>query len=533
MAGTPLILSNSIFSPCPSDVSIPKRDIQSESIFHGAFSEGISSTLFDLEELHMDNSPLPHKPSFLELRHHDNVNMAFESGDDKDVAMESATPTDTEKKSYDSKILDNSRFSLPPEPSSLSEVSISSYFTCPKGSLAQPQNVIPTKKLHLKSSRSPSTTSLINSKPTLSWIPVKELGSTPCGPSKATIYNSFDSSAPQTLISNEEQHRQSRTTPSHYTSPSSWAMPSFRGGELAGFDSPTIKHFIPKAAPTFPRNCKVRRTHSMYEHPEYLLADGMKASELTKDVAAVVGSPSTPQQETISILNMPNCPIKTLTVKEDQFKRIDRDTLCEIMDGLYSKIYDKFMIIDCRFEYEYDGGHIQGAININNKERLEKVLLSQSLPNEKVLLIFHCEYSAHRGPRMAMHLRNLDRQRNINRYPYLDYPDIAILSGGYSQFFSEYHSRCFPQKYVGMNDTSYQLACEKEMSRFKRDMRFTRTQSFTFPISRNESSLGLESSPLVNASKSYSCLEFSNIHPGQTTPTCNQFRRLGVKGYVR
>jgi len=29
------------------------------------------------------------------------------------------------------------------------------------------------------------------------------------------------------------------------------------------------------------------------------------------------------------------------------------------------------LIIDCRFDYEYNGGHIEGAINLNTPEQME------------------------------------------------------------------------------------------------------------------------------------------------------------------
>lgn len=239
----------------------------------------------------------------------------------------------------------------------------------------------------------------------------------------------------------------------------SWAMPSFG----------------PTHTPVFPRHVKVRRTQSMFEHPEDVIAAAAKeASDM-----------SSPADACQSVLAKDNCPIKSYAVAQDPFRRISRDTLCEILDNRHvGSVYDRHVVVDCRFEYEYEGGHIDGAININCKEGLEQVLIasasaSENSGSEKVLLVFHCEYSAHRGPRMAMQLRNLDRQANMNRYPYLHYPDIAILDGGYSSFFETCHARCFPPRYVEMNDSLYADRCEREMEKFRRAMRFSRTQSFT------------------------------------------------------
>lgn len=85
--------------------------------------------------------------------------------------------------------------------------------------------------------------------------------------------------------------------------------------------------------------------------------------------------------------------------KDDTLRRIDKATLCKVMDGEYKGKYDELMVVDCRFEYEYEGGHISGAVNVNSTESLEKIFFH--IPRtEKLLIIFHCEFSAHRAPRM-------------------------------------------------------------------------------------------------------------------------------------
>uniref|UniRef100_A0A060T479 M-phase inducer phosphatase n=1 Tax=Blastobotrys adeninivorans TaxID=409370 RepID=A0A060T479_BLAAD len=197
------------------------------------------------------------------------------------------------------------------------------------------------------------------------------------------------------------------------------------------------------------RPSKFRRTQSMFEN-----------------AAEVVASPDQADQ-------MDDGPVdlgfRTFSANGDPFPRIDRDTLCELMDGRYG--YDRVLVIDCRFEYEYSGGHIDGAININSKDSLEQVLLKETpAPGSKTLLVFHCEYSAHRGPRMAMHLRSLDRSINAHRYPALHYPHLVVLAGGYSQFFQAFRNRCVPQCYVEMNDEQHRVACEREMSKFRKNM---------------------------------------------------------------
>lgn len=59
-------------------------------------------------------------------------------------------------------------------------------------------------------------------------------------------------------------------------------------------------------------------------------------------------------------------------------------------------------------------------------------------PGTPPILIFHCEFSQQRGPRVLRTLRNLDRKLNMDRYPGLFYPYIYVLEGGYHKFHSEF-----------------------------------------------------------------------------------------------
>jgi M-phase inducer tyrosine phosphatase len=84
--------------------------------------------------------------------------------------------------------------------------------------------------------------------------------------------------------------------------------------------------------------------------------------------------------------------------RPDCLPRVAKETLIDILDGKYSHLYDHTIIVDCRFEYEYEGGHIEGAVNYNDKELLAKKLFGSTTLN--TLIILHCEYSAHRAPIM-------------------------------------------------------------------------------------------------------------------------------------
>ncbi len=123
------------------------------------------------------------------------------------------------------------------------------------------------------------------------------------------------------------------------------------------------------------------------------------------------------------------------TIAQDEsnnLPRITKETLIEVLDGKFNHIYEKYVIIDCRFEYEFKGGHIDGAVNFNDKEQLSSQLFDVE-PTSKALLIFHCEYSAHRAPIMAKFIRNKDRTANAEHYPRLTYPETYILDNATKQ----------------------------------------------------------------------------------------------------
>ncbi|KAF3941492.1 hypothetical protein ABW19_dt0200027 [Dactylella cylindrospora] len=230
------------------------------------------------------------------------------------------------------------------------------------------------------------------------------------------------------------------------------------------------------------RKMACRRTMSMFNNAEEVISPKVKA-----EPKFCAQSPSQVAARESQIL-------PCFSNNKDTLKRISRDTMVDVLDGKYSGKYDQMKVIDCRFEYEFKGGHIAGAININTLEDVDKVLFSMGsetkVETKKTLLILHCEYSAHRAPRIANHLRARDRQLNMHRYPELHYPEIYILDGGYSGFFTDHKDRCEPQCYVEMDDSRHKVLCERELGKFRRNTKFGRAQSYTFgagPLANKDS----------------------------------------------
>ena len=138
----------------------------------------------------------------------------------------------------------------------------------------------------------------------------------------------------------------------------------------------------------------------------------------------------------------------------DAIKRISPDTLVDLLEGKYCGIYEQVHVIDCRYPYEYEGGHIPSAINVNSPDVIEKLLLAE--PKQNTLIVFHCEFSSERAPRMALHVRNLDRQMNKTNYPSLYYPEMYILDGGYKNYWQQHGDKCEPtNSYLPMRNPQY------------------------------------------------------------------------------
>ncbi|KAI2619263.1 hypothetical protein GGR54DRAFT_136382 [Hypoxylon sp. NC1633] len=221
---------------------------------------------------------------------------------------------------------------------------------------------------------------------------------------------------------------------------------------------------------TRPRR-QYRRSLSMFDNP----GDVMKAS--TEEVA-----PQSTLQAVIDVEESqdPMLPHFFPDGESDNIPRISKATFVDVLDGKFNDFYTQKMIIDCRFEYEYDGGHIMAAVNYNDKELLAKHLFENPMQG-KTLLIFHCEYSACRAPMMARHIRSSDRTVNAEVYPKLTYPEVYILDGGYSEFFTECRDRCHPQAYVEMGAEEHANTCEREMGKLQQKRKgLGRAKTFAF-----------------------------------------------------
>ncbi|XP_022127108.2 M-phase inducer phosphatase [Pieris rapae] len=147
-------------------------------------------------------------------------------------------------------------------------------------------------------------------------------------------------------------------------------------------------------------------------------------------------------------------------------KSISGDTLASLIRGEYSDSIDDFQVIDCRYPYEFEGGHILGAVNMSTAEQvLELMNAPPSRDTQKRrILVFHCEFSLERGPKLSRFLRSSDRAKNQENYPNLHYPEIYLLHAGYRSFFKNYPELCSPNGYTAMLDPKHRHLLRKHRS---------------------------------------------------------------------
>lgn len=147
----------------------------------------------------------------------------------------------------------------------------------------------------------------------------------------------------------------------------------------------------------------------------------------------------------------------TTTIKHTDLSVITPNTFKKLLDGEYDQEIAKLIVIDARYPYEYEGGHIRNAKNVYTREKLLEMFLENREkltkdcdPSKRFIIVFHCEFSSERGPNLLRFLRNQDRLANKDSYPKLFYPEVYLLEGGYKAFYEKSSDYCEPKTYKPM-----------------------------------------------------------------------------------
>uniref|UniRef100_A0A8C6MA78 M-phase inducer phosphatase n=1 Tax=Nothobranchius furzeri TaxID=105023 RepID=A0A8C6MA78_NOTFU len=169
--------------------------------------------------------------------------------------------------------------------------------------------------------------------------------------------------------------------------------------------------------------------------------------------------------------------LPTVEGKHQDLKYITSEMMVAALTGQFDHSVEQIIVIDCRYPYEFEGGHIKGALNLHQEEQVENFLLrtpiAPSFPDKRVVIVFHCEFSSERGPRMCRFIR--ERDRALNEYPKLHYPELYVLKDGYKDFYHHFQSQCEPPSYRPMLHED-----------FKDDLRKFRLKSRTWAGERSK-----------------------------------------------
>jgi M-phase inducer phosphatase len=76
--------------------------------------------------------------------------------------------------------------------------------------------------------------------------------------------------------------------------------------------------------------------------------------------------------------------------------------MVDVLQNLYSSEIENLHIIDCRYPYEYEGGHIESAKNLYTRSQVYQEYFRKPLElkdsSKRNIFIFHCEFSSERAP---------------------------------------------------------------------------------------------------------------------------------------
>ncbi|CAF1148549.1 unnamed protein product [Adineta steineri] len=176
---------------------------------------------------------------------------------------------------------------------------------------------------------------------------------------------------------------------------------------------------------------------------------------------------------------LPQCKSR----KHPDLACISPETVMNVLKNKYSNDIENLHIIDCRYPYEYEGGHIQLAKNLYTRTQIHNEFFRKPIQlkdsSKRNIIIFHCEFSSERAPSLLRYFRSEDRSVHEKTYPELHYPEIYLLEGGYKAFYEYSKEFCIPEQYRTMIDIHYQEHYRKYRFETKQYDKFTGTNERT------------------------------------------------------
>jgi M-phase inducer tyrosine phosphatase len=133
----------------------------------------------------------------------------------------------------------------------------------------------------------------------------------------------------------------------------------------------------------------------------------------------------------------------------DGIPRISPSTYAALLTDSFSEEFERVETLDCRFAYEYEAGCVCSSINLLRYNQMVEIY-SSPYPKQTAF-VFFCEFSSVRGPRWAALFREYDRSVNSQLYPWIKFPHVFIVEGGFAAIVREVPF-IVSGKYRTMND---------------------------------------------------------------------------------
>jgi hypothetical protein len=129
---------------------------------------------------------------------------------------------------------------------------------------------------------------------------------------------------------------------------------------------------------------------------------------------------------------------------------VPRVTVHTVHRVLTAELKCNHVLVDCRYPYEFEGGHILGARNYppSDRSRLMDWLFSTEngqARNGPLILIMHCEFSQCRAPTLASDIIRYHSQLGLSTGL-----EVYVMKGGFCEFYRHYPQWCDPVGYVPM-----------------------------------------------------------------------------------
>jgi rhodanese-related sulfurtransferase len=210
-----------------------------------------------------------------------------------------------------------------------------------------------------------------------------------------------------------------------------------------------------------PLKFNVARAVSMRELPT-IATDALISPRFTLPTPELMPEATLEQRKVEHLMpfERSGCVLPTVKGLHAHLATISCQTAAKLVCGEgYQHCGLRVVVVDCRYSYEFNGGHIRGAVNItlpHVEDQLREMFFGQrtGVPataqpgKSRTVVLFHCEFSVSRGPKTMQRFREIDRSLNV--HPALSYEQVYLINGGYQDFFVAHPELCEPQDYIPM-----------------------------------------------------------------------------------